>query len=175
MVSHPSGRITSMSFAATLPEYDAHETPLSGPEVAAAFRIGDRYTAWLTITAGEFAKYGDWDVAGYASATQWLKDQAGMTGPDAYRMLREAKKLRALPALAQAWLDGKVTGGQVRIVCEQVIDRHLDRFADHEGAIVPELIGLSVDDTLAAMRLWRARADALHDGPEPDDRPTAHL
>jgi hypothetical protein len=164
-----------MSFAASLSEHQALETPMSGAELAAEMRADDRSTARRTMAVGQYARHGDWDLAGYASPVHWLKDQAGMTGADAYRMLQLAKKLRALPVLAQAWLDGRVTGGQVRIVCEQVIDRHLDRFGEHEDAIVPDLVGLSMDDTLAAMRLWRARADALRDGPEPDDRPTAHL
>src|SRR5205085_7511258 len=80
-----------------------------------------------------------------------------------------------LPVLAEAWVNGAVTGGQVRIICMQVIDRHLDLFAEHEADILPILHGLSVDDTLAAMRLWRERADALNEGPEPDDRSTAKL
>ena len=138
-------------------------------------RAHDQATARLTIGFGEFVAYGDCGLAGYANPVQWLKDQAGTTGVDAYRMTQEAKKLRSLPVTAEAWVSGELTGGQVRIICELVIGRHLDLFAEHEAELVPMLFGLSVDDTLAAMRLWRQRADALNDGPAPDDRSTAHL
>jgi hypothetical protein len=138
-------------------------------------RLDDRDEARLTIAFGDFVAYGEWELAGYANPVQWLKVERGMTGQDAYRMTQEAKKLRALPLTAEAWVNGELSTGQVRIICTQVIERHLDLFAQHEADIVPMLSGLSIDDTLSAMRLWRERADALDEGPEPDDRSTAHL
>jgi uncharacterized protein DUF222 len=164
-----------MSFGPSVASRLAPETPTDGAGLAAEGRLHDRSTAERTIAFGEFAAYGDWALEGYANPVQWLKDRWGMTGQDAYRMAQEAKKLRVLPVLAEAWVNGEVTGGQVRIICMQVIDRHLDLFAQHEAEIVRLLHGLSIDDTLAAMRLWRERADALNEGPEPDDRCTAKL
>lgn len=159
------------SFAARL----APETPTDGAGLAGALADGDRDEARRTIAFSDFAAFGEWAMQGYASPVQWLKDKGGMTGADAHRMAHVAKKLRQMPSVAAAWVAGDLTGGQVRIICALVIDRHLDLFARHEAEIVRLLAGLSIDDTLAAMRLWRQRADALNEGPAPDDRPTAHL
>jgi hypothetical protein len=164
-----------MSFGSSLVARLAPDTPVDGAGLAAEGRLHDRYTAMRTIAFGEFAAFGEWELAGYATPVQWLKAEWGMTDSDAHRMAQEAKKLRALPVTAEAWVNGALTGGQVRIICTLVIDRHLDLFAQHEAEIIPMLSGLSVDDTLAAMRLWRQRADAVNDGPAPDDRATAHL
>jgi hypothetical protein len=164
-----------MSFGPSLADRLAPEIPVDGSGLAAVMRDDDRATARLTIAFGAFAAYGEWAQAGYANPAQWLKDKAGMTGADAYRMTQEAKKLRALPVTAEAWVNGELSGGQVRIICAQVIDRHLDLFAQHEASVVAALRGVSVDDTLSAMRLWRERADALNEGPAPDDRSTARL
>jgi hypothetical protein len=143
--------------------------------LAAALRLHDQAEARLTIAFGEFAAFGEWELAGYANPVQWLKAERGMTSADAYRMAQEAKKLRALPRVAEAWVNGELSSGQVRIICAQVIDRHLTLFGEHEDEIVPLLSGLGIDDTLAALRLWRARADAMDEGPEPDDRSTVKL
>ncbi|MDQ3146223.1 MAG: DUF222 domain-containing protein, partial [Actinomycetota bacterium] len=40
-------------------------------------------------------------------------------------------------------------------------------FAEHEAEVVPALSGLSVADTARAMGLWRSRAEALVERPEP--------
>ncbi len=69
--------------------------------------------------------------------------------------------------MAGAWIAGDVSGGQVRVVVEQLIERHMALFAEHEEAAVAALVGLSVDDTKRAMLSWRLKADALDDGPEP--------
>lgn len=165
-----------MSFESTIGVGEAREIPANAAGLAAALVVGDRYTAGLTMAVGQFVVDREWDRLGYANPVQWLKHAAGMTGPDAYRMVQEAKKLRHWPALAAAWLAGEIRGGQVRIICAQVIDRHVGLFAQHEAELVPGLSGLSIDDTLLAMRLWRERADALDDGPEPGgDRTEATL
>ena len=164
-----------MSFGQSFAQRLAPELPTDGPGLAAAMRLDDQAEARLTIAFGEFVAYGDWALEGYANPVQWLKDQRLMTGPDAYRMVQEAKKLRVLTATAEAWVSGELSTGQVRIICALVIERHLDLFARHESELLPLLRGLSIHDTQAAMRLWRERADALDDGPEPDDRSTAHL
>jgi hypothetical protein len=56
------------------------------------------------------------------------------------------------------------------------VGRHVDRFAEHEGELVPLLEPLTVEQTTRVMQDWRTKADTLDDGPEPADRPdTLHL
>src|SRR5437870_5250428 len=111
-MSHPSCRITSMSFESIADALEGCETPLDATDLRAALRVDDRYTARLTMAVGQFVVDREWDRLGYANPVQWLKHAAGMTGPDAFRMVQEAKKLRRWPALAAAWMAGKITGGQ---------------------------------------------------------------
>jgi hypothetical protein len=167
--------MTLMSFASVLDAPVGAEVPLGARALAAAVRSHDRDEALLVAGLGEFDATGEWDVAGYGSVAAWLKD-LGVHRRDAWVLMRLARKLRRLPAALAAWLDGRLSGGQVRIIAELVVERHEKLFGEHADELLPTLRPLSVDDTEVAMRLWRARADALDDGNEPaDEACTAHL
>jgi hypothetical protein len=62
-----------------------------------------------------------------------------------------------------------INGGQVQVINLHVVERHVDLFASHEAELVPTLVGLTVTETARAMSVWRARADALNEGPAPRD------
>jgi hypothetical protein len=66
---------------------------------------------------------------------------------------------------AAAWETGSLSTGQIDAILACVPTTHLERWAEHESAVVPALMGLSVDDTARAMRHWKARADATTDPP----------
>ena len=157
-----------MSFANWVDEFEGLDVPsdLAGLAGAVAFR--DRFDAKLATAVAEFEAEGMWCVDGSTSPVAWLRAQ-GLTAPEAHRMVLVARKLRRLPVLAGAWRRGDVSGGQVQAVHANVVERHVGLFASHEAELVPTLVGLSVEDTARAMSLWRARADALNDGPEPRD------
>lgn len=152
-VLHPFCITTSMSFA---------------PDLVAAVRSHDRDEARLVAAIDEFDASGEPDLLGFTSTHAWLKDQ-GLHPRDAFELVRIARKLRRMPGTAAAWSDGALTGGQVRIITALVIDRHVDLYAEHEPELLPHLVGLSIDETQTALRLWRDRADALNPGPEPRD------
>jgi hypothetical protein len=162
--------MTSMSFADVLDAPAAAEVPMGARALAAAVRGHDRDDALLIAGLAEFDATGEWDLAGFASPAAWLKD-LGVHRRDAWVLQRLARKLRRLPMVLAAWLDGKLTGGQVRIIAELVVDRHEELFCEHADELLPTLYPLSVDDTEVAMRLWRERADALDDGDEASDKP----
>lgn len=73
--------------------------------------------------------------------------------------------------LRQAWVDGAISGGQVRAVVANLDEVVAPLFAEHEADLVPNLVGLSVEDTTTVAREWRARADAIVDRPPPPERP----
>jgi hypothetical protein len=98
----------------------------------------------------------------------WLRD-AGSSSRDASRLTATAKRMQALPVLADAWERGELSGGQVEAVVRSVPERHVELFASHEAAVVPALVGLSVADTARAMSAWSAKADALDDGGVADE------
>ncbi|HVV36861.1 MAG TPA: DUF222 domain-containing protein [Acidimicrobiales bacterium] len=144
-------------------------------ELAEAVAEHDRFTARLTMAVGAFDASREWDAPGYVSAAEWLREQ-GYTRADAAWMVSAAKKLRCWPLVAAAWLDGRLSGGQIKIICAQAIDRHVGLFAEHEADLLAHLTSLDTLGTLTAMRVWRQRADALNPGPKPDDRENiAHM
>ena len=138
--------------------------------MAAALRSHDRHEAALCLSIGELDALKLWEPAGFSSTHHWVKDQ-GVHPRDAFEMVKLARKLRRLPVTAAAWVDGALTGGQVRVIAALVVDRHVPRFAEHEAELVPSLSALTVDETMRVMRLWRDHADALDDGDAPADDP----
>ena len=167
--------MTLMSFAEVLDSPAATGVPFGARALAAAVRSQDRSEALLVAGLGEFDATGEWDIAGYGSPAAWLKD-LGVHRRDAWGLVRLARKVRRLPSVLAAWLDGRLSGGQARIIAEVVIDRHEQLFNEHAAELLPTLTPLTVDDTEVALRLWRARADALDDGNEPPDKACeAHL
>ncbi len=156
-----------MSFAVLAAQLDSLEVPVDGPGLAEALVCHDRYTAKLTVAVGVFDAAGEWALDGATSAIAWLRAR-GMDSAGAAQLVRLGSKLHRLPVLAAAWMRGDVTVGQVRVIAEQLIERHLGLFESHSDELVPMLVGLSVEDTKRAMLEWRLRADALSEGPEPD-------
>jgi hypothetical protein len=164
-----------MSFLAELATLDAFEVPVSGPSLTATLAVHDRFMARMTVAVGAFDASGDWELEGCRSAIGWLRDR-GFTHRDAAEMVKLAGKLRRMPVTAAAWCDGTLSGGQVKVICAKVIDRHVELFAHQEKDLIPSLAGLDMIGTVTAMRVWRDRADALNDGPSRRDEPnTAFL
>ena len=120
------------------------------------------------MAVAAFDDSGEWDVAGWTSAIAWLRD-LGYEHGDAAQMVKIGGKLGKMPLTAAAWLDGTLSGGQIKVICSKVIDRHTDLYALHEAELIPTLAALDVNDTKVAMRVWRDRADALNAGPRPKD------
>jgi hypothetical protein len=123
----------------------------------------DRLTAEVAALVGRFERSGEWAAEGATSVVAWLRGQ-GLSGGDAGRLAGLGRRLERLPVLAEAWLRGAITGGQVQAVLSAVPERRLALFAEHEAAVVPTLVGLDVADTARVMREWAAWADALDDG-----------
>ena len=91
-------------------------------------------------------------------------------------LVRTGRCLRNAPAVASAWLDGRLASGQVQAIVVNVSDRASALFAEHHGELVPSLVGLSVRETALAMQTWRAKADALLEGKgERDPERSLHL
>ncbi len=159
-----------MSFEDWVAEVEEFRVPSDIAGLASAVWLHDRYEARLASAAAEFATSGEWDMAGFTSPVVWMVAQ-GLTPRDAGELLRMGQKMRALPVTASAWLAGGLTGAQVRVICAQVIDRHIALFASHEAALIPTFAALPFADTVRAMSWWRAKADAFDDGREPRAEP----
>ena len=149
--------------------------PPDGPALVAALALRDRLGAKIAEAAGDFDAAALWELDAATSMTAWLRSQADLSGREATRLAGSAKKLRDLPVTAAAWRAGELSGGQVDAILANV-GRHLERFADHEAALVPTLAPLPVHQVARVMAAWRARADALDDQAEAEPpRRSLHL
>lgn len=123
-----------------------------------------RLAALLEADEGVSAAVGELDArlgpfaqrADEPSLAVWLRRQARLGYADAERLVFTAQRLRHWPLSRRAWLDGVLSGGQVGAVVANVPAGSTLRYASDESEVVPVLIGLSVTDTGAALRRWRA-------------------
>ena len=88
---------------------------------------------------------------GWASLAAWLRIRGRMAPGDAARLARTARRLRSLPTLRAAWLDGTVSGGHVAAVVANLNDRTAPLFRDQEDDLVGRLAPL--DTSVAALAM----------------------
>ncbi|MDQ3306644.1 MAG: HNH endonuclease [Actinomycetota bacterium] len=140
------------------------EIGFDSSELAQAHRLLDRLSARVCVADGEFDAGEGWDLDAATSMTAWLRTQAGLTAGDAAYAVRMAKRLRSLPVTSAAFLDGTLSGGQVKAIVVNVSDKTTERFAEQEAELVPILAPLAAGDVAVAMRQWKALAeDSLDD------------
>jgi hypothetical protein len=126
------------------------DVPVDGRALGEALRLLDQLSAKVVAAVGEFDHAQLWDVDGATSMHAWLRD-AGLSGRDAGRLRATGRAVQALPELRDAWERGELSAGQVDAVVANVKQR-VALFAEHEAAVVPTLVGLSVDDTVRVTR-----------------------
>ena len=149
--------------------------PVEGRAIAAAIALRDRIDATIAEAVGHFDAESLWDLDATTSMTAWLRSAADMSRRDAGRLAMTAKRVRALPATAGAWRLGELSSGQVDAVLGIVGERHLDRLAEHEAALVPTLAPLPVESVTRVMQAWKAKAEALDDEGDHDAEPDRSL
>jgi hypothetical protein len=106
--------------------------------------------------------------------TAWLTHHTRMPRPRAAATTARARKLAQLPYTARAWRDGTLSSGQVDAIAAHLDPHTVGLFADHETALVPTLVDLSVRDVTTAMGAWRECATAERD-PKPEPADSLHL
>ncbi len=148
-------------------EIERLSIPPDGAAIAAAVAVRDQLEAKIAEAVGAFDSASLWDLDGATSMTAWLRHHAGMTSRDAARTAARSRRLRDLPATAEAWQSGQLGTGQVDAIVAALRPNTLELFAQQEAALVPSLAGLSVTDTTRAMAAWSAHASALVDEDEP--------
>jgi 5-methylcytosine-specific restriction endonuclease McrA len=142
-------------------------------EIALAVGLRDRLDAKISAAVGTFDAAGLWDSDGSVSMVAWLRAHTGRTSRQAKRTVATATKLRSLPQVQEAWVDGRLTGGHVDAIVAIVTDRTLPLFADQQALIVSGLAEATVEETVRFLQDWQARADALLDSQDDDPEPAA--
>lgn len=137
--------------------------------LAELLALVDRLRAVATVAVGAFDANGSWGLDSATSATAWLKAWCGLSGSSAAGLAGLARRLRSMPVTASAWVEGRLSGDQVRAIVACVDADLVGLFGEAEEALVEVLAPLSVRDVSSVMQHWRERARATR----PDPRPAA--
>lgn len=149
------------------------QVPVDGAAIVDALAVLDLWEARVVSALSGFDGARLWELEGATSAFAWLRHQGGRSRRQAGRLRALAAGTAGLPVTVGAWVSGELSSGQVDVIVAHVDAATIGVFVDHEAAVVPALVGLSVADTETAMGAWRARATA--DGVEPDEEPVRSL
>jgi hypothetical protein len=140
---------------------------LTGAEFIDAWTAHERHAARLALAARRLEASGDWAHDGSVSMTAWLRHHCRMSNRDAAALVHRGRFLDKFPAIAQAACDRVLSAGQVnalRTVTKPAVEAVM---ATQQAEIVAIIAPLTVADTEAAVGLWRQRAEAVVDLPEP--------
>ncbi len=143
------------------------EIVLSSGEFIDAWAAHERDGARLALAAQRLRACGDWAADGSVSMTAWLRHHCRMSNRDAAALVHRGRFLDKFPAIAQAACDRVLSAGQInalRNVTKPAVEAVM---ATQQGEIVAIIAPLSVADAEQAAALWRQRADAIVDLPEP--------
>ena len=140
---------------------------VTGTEFIDAWSAHERDAARLALAARRLEACGDWALDGSVSMTAWLRHHCRMSNRDAAALMHRGRFLDKFPTIAQAACDRVLSAGQInalRTVTKPAVESVM---AAQQGEIVAILAPLTVADAEQAAALWRQRAEAIVDLPEP--------
>ena len=143
------------------------EIVLSPAEFIDAWAAHERESARLALAARRLEACGDWAHDGSVSMTAWLRNHCRMSNRDATALVHRGRFLDKFPAVAAAGCEGVLSAGQISALkasCPTAVEPVMD---SHQVELVAIVAGLSVADTEQAASVWRQRAEALVELPEP--------
>ena len=117
-----------------------------------AVRLAAATAAWLRLVA-EFDRREGWAGVGILSCAHWLAWQCGMSPGTAREHVRVARALPALPVIAAAFAEGRLSYSKVR-----ALTRIAE--ADTEQSLLELAMETTVSQTERLVRSWR-RADKV--------------
>jgi hypothetical protein len=138
-----------------------------GARLRALIGTRDRLDALICDELIAFERSGAYGADGARTAADWLRQHANRSRRDASLIVNRAARLRDLPEMRAAWIEGRLSSSQIDAVVATVNGRTAPLLAAHGADVVAALQMLSARDTVVAMRHWAAHAEALVDAPEP--------
>src|SRR3546814_10879755 len=66
----------------------------------------------------------------------WMRVRLRMSHGDASQLLKTSRLARSLPLTSQAWEQGRLSSGQIRVVVANVKTRHVDLFLGDEAQLI---------------------------------------
>jgi hypothetical protein len=138
-------------------------------ELAAAMialrRQRSRVDAAMSRLTAAFDGRGVWGEDGSRSAVDWIAARARLPRPQVAGEVRDARRVRAMPATRDAWEAGEVTSAHVRTLTRLAgHPRAGAHFPDGEELLVDQAPEQRFEDWARLCAYWCATADP--DGPE---------
>ena len=137
--------------------------PMSPEVLLEAISLHGCRRAELALSTASVEPTGEWAAEGAVSFTGWLRRQARMSIGDARQLCAEGRWLSSFPAVAAAVVAGRISWSQVGIMMLAIRQPHRELFADHSPDLIEAFHPLDINDTIAAMKDWRDKADAILD------------
>jgi hypothetical protein len=140
---------------------------LSTAELLDALAAHEREAARLALAVRSVEQRGDWAADGSVSMAAWLRRRARMSSADANRWVHTGRFLHRFPRIAEAAVVHRLSLSQLNVIRRACPERLEPILAGMQADLVEVLAELDVTACEQACALWRQRADALVDGPEP--------
>ena len=140
---------------------------VSPVEFIDAWAAHEREAARLALAASRLEVCGTWAADGSVSMAAWLRNQCRMSNRDAHALVHRGRFLDKFAAIAEAAHQGVLSAGQItalKSACPAVVEPIMRA---QQGEVVAIVAPLSVADTEQAAGVWRQRAEALVELPEP--------
>lgn len=141
-----------------------------GDAIEEVVALRDRLDARIASAVGVFEANGYWAGDASVSFVSWLRAHTRMTKRSAQSLRKIAVRLRALPVCAEAYADGRLSGGQIEAIVARLDSEVIEIFAAQEAELMPYLIPMSVDRISRAMGYWLARNRPEPAEPKEPDR-----
>ena len=135
------------------------------PKVWAAY---ERLTILLERSVGRLNDSGEYGLDGCVTMPSWLRHHCSMSHRDAKQLVTRGTFLSRHPIIADAAENGKLSLGHVTAIRRNITPVVAPLFDDAQQAnLVDAIAPLPVHDAEHACKVWRDRAEALADLPEP--------
>lgn len=135
----------------------------------ALVRARHRLDARIAETTGDWDGRRCWATDGSKSAAARLSRDGGCSPAEARRIVRRARKIRAMPATADEWSAGQIGTDLVDRLAAARVERRAGLFDRDERHLLAQTDGLLFADAEKVLRYWAQHADAElgHDGTPP--------
>jgi hypothetical protein len=142
---------------------------LSTTEFVDAWAAHEREAARLALATRRLEVGGDWALDGSVSMSAWLRQRCRMSNRDATALVHRGRFLDMFNSIAEAACDGVLSAGQVAALkasCPTVLEPALRL---QQAELVAIVAPLPVADAEKVAQVWRQRAEALVELPEPSE------
>ncbi|HEX4777374.1 MAG TPA: DUF222 domain-containing protein [Acidimicrobiia bacterium] len=127
----------------------------------------ERLDAELLGAVGDLDASREWSADGTASTHAWLVHHGRVTRPEASRLLRGGRLVHRHERSAKRLHEGAIRCAQLDALA-RAVRGHEELFADQEEGLLDVAAMLSPEQFRIVMRRWRAIADDVESGDEPN-------